>query len=56
MPITTAKYTRNGRVWCLSGGRRIADEVTQVVIQNVVGVDDALFADAQAQTWRWVGS
>jgi hypothetical protein len=23
------EYTRSGRVWCLSGGRRIADEVAR---------------------------
>jgi hypothetical protein len=45
-----------GRVWCLSGGRRIDNEVAQVVIKNarVADVGDALFSNAPAQTWRWV--
>jgi hypothetical protein len=50
------EYRWHGRVWCLSGGRHITDEIAQVVIQstNVSGVGDALFNDAPAQTWRWV--
>jgi hypothetical protein len=50
------EYRWYGRVWCLSGGRHITDEIAQAVIQNanVTDVGDALFSDVPAQTWRWV--
>jgi hypothetical protein len=52
------EYRWYGRVWCLSGGRHIPDEVAQVVIQSarVTSVGDALFSDVPAQTWRWIES
>jgi len=52
------EYRWYGRVWCLSGGRHITDELAQVVIQNtnVTDVGDTLFSDVPAQTWRWVES
>jgi hypothetical protein len=45
-----------GRVWCLSGGRRIDDDVARIVIKNtsVADVGDALFNNCPSQTWRWV--
>jgi hypothetical protein len=45
-----------GRVWCLTCGRRIDNEVAQIVIKNasVADVGDALFSNVPAQTWRWI--
>lgn len=47
-----------GGIWWLSNGRRITDEIAQVVIQNanVTGVGDALFHGARSQTYRWIES
>lgn len=44
-----------GRSWCLSGGRRVDDEIAKIVVKNrnVVGVGDALFKNTPSQTWRW---
>jgi hypothetical protein len=52
------EYRWYGRVWCLSGGRHITDEIAQLVIKNanVTSVGDALFSDVPAQTWRWIES
>jgi hypothetical protein len=47
-----------GPTWWLSDGKRVADEVAQLVIKNpaVVGVGDALplGTDVPAQTFRYV--
>ena len=47
-----------GGIWWLSNGRRITDEIAQLVIQNtnVTSVGDALLSDVPAQTWRWIES
>src|SRR6516225_2877937 len=52
------EYRWHGRVWCLSGGRHITDEIAQVVIQNtnVTSVGDALFQGVRSQTHRWIES
>lgn len=53
------EFAWQGRFWRLSRGRRIADEVAQIVIENanVADVGDALTIDgAWPQTWRWIGS
>jgi hypothetical protein len=52
------EYRWYGRVWCLSGGRHITDEIAKIVIQSarVTSVGDALFSDVPSQTWRWVES
>jgi hypothetical protein len=51
------RHERDGVVWWLSkDGQRIGDEVAQLIIANpaIASVGDALFADALAQTWRYV--
>jgi hypothetical protein len=52
------EFTWRGRVWRLSGGRTVPDEVAQIVIKstNVADFLDALAIDgAKSQTWRWIG-
>lgn len=49
------EYRWHGRVWFLSGGRCIPDDIALIVIRNrsVVDVGDALAIDgALPQTWR----
>jgi hypothetical protein len=48
-------YTRHGRRWTLTSGRRVSDEVARLVIasSSVVGVGDALFRGVLSQTFRW---
>jgi hypothetical protein len=53
------EYRWYGRCWSLSRGRRVPDEVAQVVIKstNVANVGDALnIAGARPQTRRWIGA
>ena len=47
-----------GPDWRLSDGRPVDPKVAQLVTQNpaVVSIGDALFANAPAQTWRYVVS
>jgi hypothetical protein len=51
-------YRPATKQWALSSGMRVADFVARLVISraDVVGVGDALFEDAFAQTWRLIES
>jgi hypothetical protein len=50
------QHTRRGRVWRLSTGYEVSDEVAREVLTRagVVGVGDALFHDTLSQTYQWV--
>jgi hypothetical protein len=51
------EYRWHGRVWSLTGGRCIPDDVALIVIRNrsVADIGDALAIDgARPQTWRWI--
>jgi hypothetical protein len=41
--------------WTLSNGRRVADEVAELLVKSasVIGDQDSLFDGAPAQTFRW---
>ena len=49
------QYTKYGPRWYLSGGMEVEPDVAECVIElpAVVGVGDALFADAHTQTYRF---
>jgi hypothetical protein len=49
------QHAKAGPQWALSNGRRVANDIAQLVIASasVVGVGDSLFNDAASQTWRW---
>jgi len=48
-------HSHNGGVWFLTNGRRVTDEVAQLVITDVrvIGCDDRLFVNTQ-QTFKYV--
>jgi hypothetical protein len=48
-------YTRSGKSWVLSDGRRVDSDVADLVTASasVAPVGDCLFAGAASQTLRW---
>jgi uncharacterized protein YuzB (UPF0349 family) len=55
--VSLHRCNRNHRVlWALSTGEIVTAEAADDLLRNphVVGVGDALFADAPSQTFRWI--
>jgi hypothetical protein len=48
-------FTQHGPCWSLSGGRRIDNDIAEIVVKSasVVDAGDALSAGSMAQTFRW---
>jgi hypothetical protein len=52
------QFVKGRPVWSLTDGTAITAQLAELVIQRpeIVPVGDALFADAPAQTYRYVGT
>jgi hypothetical protein len=50
-------YERGVRVWFLSSGSKVTDDIAQLVIMHadIVGVGDSLFRNTPNQTYRAAG-
>jgi hypothetical protein len=48
-------YTRSGKSWALSNGRRVDSDVADLVTASasVAPVGDTLFRETMSQTFRW---